>query len=90
MRMGMEEKWKCMWPWEGDLWWCKRGTRGGPGGGAPKRGAHGEARGGVQGGTWGPQGGRWEARFGAFGAHCSTRGGAEGVGRGGMVVHVGD
>ena len=41
-------------------------------------------------GHGGPRVERGEARFGACGAHCSTRGGAEGVGRGRMVVHVGD
>ena len=41
-------------------------------------------------GHGGPRVERGEARFGACGAHCSTGGGAEGVGRGRMVVHVGD
>ena len=59
MRMGMEEKWICIWaPGRGPLV-VQRGARGGPGGGAPKRGGQGEARGGIQGGTWGPQGGAW-------------------------------
>ena len=87
MRMGMEEKWKCIWaPGRGFL--VAQGGLGGDQVEGRRKGGP-RVRQGVESrvGHGGPRVERGEARFGACGAHCSTRGGAEGVGRMAKVRH---